>query len=350
MPTCIRLRSNRLFKMTTVNIAILCLCSLAYVNCVLYSINMIKGPTEKDWKQFKLDFNKTYETKEEEQKRFKIFKQNWIGIQKHNKRYTKGQESYSQAVNAFADLSENEFSEFYGLRANEIIVKYSQNVTVNRTLQNNDNNTDESWDWRDAGAVTAPQDQGQCGSCWVFCAVGLLESYYFRATNELLDFSEQYVIDCISNSSCAGGTPISALQFAKDNGVILESEYPYNAKQNECPIARLSPLRIRFENAHVIFGNDEELKDEIKKTGPLGVCLYASSKWMFYKSGVWYHNECSSEVNHCVLLVGYGTENGNDYWIFKNSWGQFWGDDGYIKFARNRHENYCGIQYGLYLK
>lgn len=180
--------------------------------------------------------------------------------------------------------------------------------------------------------------------------MGLLESYHFRKTKKLLDLSEQNIVDCHSKSSCSGGSPLLALQFVKKNGIHLESNYPYTGKQNDCANVTVPPINIYFQNAYVVIGDDDELKEKILKQGPLAVSVYASSQWMFYKSGVWYHNECSSESNHCLLLIGYGSENGNDYWLFKNSWGRQWGEDGFIKIARNRHENYCGIDSGIHLQ
>lgn len=97
-------------------------------------------------------------------------------------------------------------------------------------------------------------------------------------------------------------------------------------------------------NELVLVNNDEaKLKEAVTNFGPVIVCVYASSKWRFYKSGVWYEKECSFHSNHAVLLVGYGRENGANYWLIKNSMGKNWGENGFIKIARSKHHNYCGI-------
>lgn len=307
-----------------------------------------KNSTKTEWKRFKEEFNKTYESNGEEQKRYKIFKKNLLNILKHNNRYEEGKETYLQEINRFGDLTEKEFSDIYGLSelSGDSIVHYTEESVENRSSITNA--TLEHFDWRDFGAVTPAKDQGKCGSCWIFSAVSALESYNFIQTGELLSLSEQHVVDCYSNDTCKGGHPYAAADFVKVHGIYLESDYPYTAGQDTCRNITKSRILIDFNSTYYAYGGDEMLKEGIKEHGPLSICLYVTAKWRFYSSGVWYHNECSPNSNHCVVIVGYGTENGNDYWLMKNSWGANWGLDGYIKVARNKHPNYCGITYGMY--
>ncbi|CAG9855681.1 unnamed protein product [Phyllotreta striolata] len=304
---------------------------------LLSVLSVCYGVLEKDWKLFKQEFNKTYNSGEEEQKRFKIFKENWNNINKHNKRYDKGLETYSQEINRFGDLTDNEFTETYGLSENNWISNY--------TIDNGSNQIDNDYlDWRAKGAVTPAKDQGKCGSCWIFSAVGNLESLYFRKTGNLETFSEQYIVDCISNESCDGGSPKWAFEFMKEKGVRLESDYPYNAEQNNCKNLTTPVLFVDFNSTCFQNSMDEVvLKEAVRQNGPLSVCLYVTYRWRFYKSGVWFHNQCSDFSNHCLVLVGYGTENGKNYWLIKNSWGPNWGENGFIKVARFKHQNYCGL-------
>ena len=91
-------------------------------------------------------------------------------------------------------------------------------------------------------------------------------------------------------------------------------------------------------------GSVEELEDAVATVGPISVGVAVNKNFLFYASGVFDDAECSSAVEdqaHAVLAVGYGTEDGKDYWLIKNSWSTHWGDEGYIKIARKG--NICGV-------
>lgn len=194
-------------------------------------------------------------------------------------------------------------------------------------------------------------------ACWNFfyflfdlilLQIGNIENYHYRKTGQLLSLSEQHVVDCLSNYTCGGGHPAYVFQFVANIGIHLESDYPYREQQNECDNTTQPRSNVTLSDIGVVTGSDDDLKLGLIENGPLSTCFSVTANWRFYKSGVWYHNECAQLSNHCVLVVGYGTENGHDYWLIKNSWGPNWGDNGYIKMARNTHKNYCGFNAGLY--
>ncbi|XP_026677415.1 cathepsin L-like [Diaphorina citri] len=137
-----------------------------------------------------------------------------------------------------------------------------------------------------------------------------------------------------------------AFQYIKDNhGIDTESSYPYEAMDDNCRYKRAKSGAVDRGYVDIPEGDEYKLKAAVATIGPVSIAIDASHQsFQFYSEGVYYEPECNStQLDHAVLVVGYGTdENGNDYWLVKNSWNTTWGDEGYIKMARNR-ENNCGV-------
>jgi len=206
--------------------------------------------------------------------------------------------------------------------------------------------------WVEKGAVTGVKDQGVCGSCWTFGTTGTVEGAWFTKTGKLLSLSEQQIVDCAwgnwgsGNSGCDGGFAPPALEWIISNGgIALESSYPYLMVDHWC-IADTSSGVTVMSYVNVTEGEELSLQDAIANVGPVAVAIDASHPdFYFYLSGIYYQPACSNNINdldHEVLAVGYGTDNGQDYWLVKNSWSTHWGQDGFVKMARNRGNN-CGI-------
>ncbi|CAG9855678.1 unnamed protein product [Phyllotreta striolata] len=309
---------------------------LTFILCLV--ISELYCSLEHEWNQFKVTYNKKYKTSREEQRRFKAFKKNIREITNHNTRFKKGLETFEKGLTVFADLTKNQFDKKYGFN----LFKPKTMIVYTSTHRHNKSASTEYFDWREKGAVTPIKDQGICGSCWIFSAIGMLEGYNLLKTGQLISLSEQNVVDCFSSSSCKGGFPVDAIHYVKENGISTAADYPYRQTQDKCK-GNVPRITIDFEGFNTLNVTEDGLKKLLIKFGPLGISLYVSGVWRLYKRGVWYQKECSDNINHAVILVGYGTENGEDYWLIKNSWGKSWGEDGYIKIARNRHENYCGL-------
>lgn len=172
---------------------------------------------------------------------------------------------------------------------------------------------------------------------------GALEGQHFRSTGVLVSLSEQNLIDCsgkYGNDGCNGGSMIKSFQYIKENdGIDTEKSYPYQAYDSTC---KYNPKEIGATDrgfSIIDSGSETGLTAALSSVGPISVAIDAGHRsFQFYSKGIYYEPACSSEnLDHGVLAVGYGTdENGNDYYIIKNSWGTEWGDDGYIKMARNR--------------
>ena len=105
-----------------------------------------------------------------------------------------------------------------------------------------------------------------------------------------------------------------------------------------------------FQRVVRVPASEEALKIAVATQGPISVGIHAADSFQdfgfrFHNSSVYYGTDCKSDFksgNHGVAVVGYGTEDGKDYWLVKNSWGSDWGEEGYIKMARNKNNN-CGI-------
>ncbi|KAJ8945025.1 hypothetical protein NQ314_009332 [Rhamnusium bicolor] len=260
--------------------------------------------------------------------------------------------TYKKEINKYGDLTPEEFLDLYKLVSRSPKL-YNVTMPNNNiiSLHDKDDKDSETLDWREKGAVTPVKDQGTCGACWIFSAIGVLEGFYFRTHNKLVSLSEQNMVDCISSYTCVGGWPPLALYYVQYKGISAEDNYyPYEAKHVKCRYAKSNNVNITFTHVAQVNNSENELKAALTRFGPIVISICATSTWRFYKSGVWYEKECCEPVNHSVLLVGYGTENGNDYWLVKNSMGPDWGEYGYMKIARNKHHNYCGLtSYAYYI-
>ena len=200
-----------------------------------------------------------------------------------------------------------------------------------------------SQDWRAHGAVTPVKNEGGCDASWAFAVTGLVESDHFIRAGTLLDLSEQELIDCTgSGSGCRGGSPIDAMRtLIAKGGLAGEASYPYTARAGVC---KASTAVATIPGAGRVPPGDEVSLEGYVDQGPVLALIDASQpSFASYKGGVYNEPACRTDnPTRAVLIVGYGTISGQDYWIVKNSLGTSWGASGYIFMSRNNNNN-CGI-------
>jgi cathepsin L len=284
---------------------------------------------------FKVKYNKQYHPSEETH-RFEAFKNNYDFVANWDEKAR----GFSVAINKFADLTTDEFGAIY--RGTKITKQY---VPVESTVDVSGLAADV--DWRTKGAVTSIKDQGQCGSCWAFSTTGSVEGAYFLAGHQLISLSEQNLVDCSGsegNQGCNGGLMDQAFQYIIDNsGIDTESSYPYKASDGSCSYSA-SNIGATISSYKDVTSGDENALQTAANQQPISVAIDASNQsFQLYSSGVYNEPDCSStSLDHGVLVIGYGTDNGTPYWLVKNSWGTSWGINGYIEMSRNAN-NQCGI-------
>lgn len=281
----------------------------------------------------------------EELLRFKIFTENSLIIAKHNAKYAKGLVSYKLGMNQFGDLLAHEFARIFNGHHG---TRKTGGSTFLPPANVNDSSLPKAVDWRKKGAVTPVKDQGQCGSCWAFSATGSLEGQHFLKNGELVSLSEQNLVDCsqsFGNNGCEGGLMEDAFKYIKANdGIDTEKSYPYEAVDGECRFKKEDVGATDTGYVEIKAGSEVDLKKAVATVGPISVAIDAShSSFQLYSEGVYDEPECSSEdLDHGVLVVGYGVKGGKKYWLVKNSWAESWGDQGYILMSRDNN-NQCGI-------
>ncbi|KAJ9168047.1 hypothetical protein P3X46_019621 [Hevea brasiliensis] len=283
-------------------------------------------------------YGKRYETEEEMKLRFAIFSENLDLIRSTNKKGL----PYTLAVNDFADWTWQEF------RKHRLGAAQNCSATTKGNHKLTDAVLPETKDWREKGIVSPVKDQGHCGSCWTFSTTGALEAAYHQAFGKGISLSEQQLVDCagaFNNFGCNGGLPSQAFEYIKYNGG-LESEeaYPYTGKDGTCKFS-LENVGVQvLDSVNITLGAEDELKHAVAFVRPVSVAFEVVSGFRFYKSGVYTSDVCGKtpmDVNHAVLAVGYGVEDGVPYWLIKNSWGDNWGDNGYFKMELGK--NMCGV-------
>lgn len=343
-----------------------------------------EGNIFRAFQQFLQRHNKTYPSNSEFNERYQKFKNNFKQVKIANE-----SNAFNLNVNQFADLEAAEFRKSFCkfnasfIDEDDIILGSSEpeinknetNTTIQGSLSlisanSNDTNSLNSnltylteheikndstnnptipvnWDWRDQGVVSSVKQQQSCGGCWAFSAAANIEGLFAIKYGKLNNFSIQQTLDCVTgNEGCEGGATKTAFTYLSNvGGLMLNSDYPYEAFQDTCRFNETKAIA-KVKGSYSERSRDEEkIKELLFKNGPLSGALDATDM-QFYEGGIFHCDEKRNyglkDLNHAINIVGYGTEGSEDYWIIKNSWGPQWGEEGYLRLARNKKA--CGIQ------
>ncbi|RXG60034.1 Digestive cysteine proteinase 3 [Armadillidium vulgare] len=230
-----------------------------------------------DWEDFKTKYNKDY-SPEEEIKRHKIFNEHKLMIEEHNKKYEEGEVTFTMEINKFADLT------------------------------------------------------------------GALEGQNFKRTGTLVSLSVQNILDCLARDGCDGGLVVDGYEYTRfQRGIDTEESYPYLAKDGD-GTCKYDPQYAGGNCSGYVYpsiSNERRLLYSVTKVGPVAAVISANYlSFIYYRSGIYYNAYCNDGFpTHAVLVVGYGQEDGHEYWLVKNSWGTDWGEEGYIRMSRNKDNN-----------
>ncbi|KII71898.1 Digestive cysteine proteinase 2 [Thelohanellus kitauei] len=262
------------------------------------------------WMQYKLEYSLVFD-EQEDQRRKEIFITNHRFIEEHNDKNS----NLKLKMNKFGHLHTDE------ILMNNVMKKTK--ITKPHSIRNfGDLPVKKSVDWRTFGVVSPIKDQLECRSSYAFGAIGAIESAYGIDDGSLPILSEQEIVDCsgpFGNYGCEGGWPTNVFEFAKTNGLLNQTFYPYTGKEGEC--RSNAPVRdYRVVDSVLIYpGDEEQLVRALSNNGPVSVAMDVSFReFRFYSSGILNSTDCSQYMlNHAILAVGYNLT-GKPHYIVKN--------------------------------
>jgi len=305
---------------------------------------------QKEFQTWQAKYSKSY-SGSEVAIRYANFKRSLDIVNNCNARHARGETSFTCGKNKFMDLSREEFAVRRGFRSSHRKHEDISNYVFK------DVEVPETVDWLKLGKVTGVKDQGQCGSCWAFSAIGALEGAAAIATNhtwaptdDATGFSEQQVVDCDhlnQDAGCDGGDMPSAMQYIQQNkGVTAEELYQYTAVDGKCRTQLANVSIGTLDGVYMIPTNNESALRQAASMQPISVAIDAScDDFQYYEDGV-FDISCGTSLDHGVLVTGYEFNPSRHlgYWVVKNSWGEDWGNIGYIWMAMGYgKEGICGI-------
>jgi cathepsin L len=332
---------------------------MKFVSAILFAAAVanavIKGYTNDHdgFTQWMVDTNQKYGT-EEVFDRFNIWSANHKFVENHNAQADKGAHSFRLGMTSLAGMTNDEY------RAK--MLKYRASSGERSFPASGTHNSADyaappaSQDWRThTPAVVSPiKDQGQCGSCWAFSAVEAMEAVAALKTGKLAHGAPQQCVDCVNGGAdtcdLGGEMHDCYLSVMKSGGLDTELSYPYEAQSGGgCrfkPHSVIAGTTSFSGYKNVTQGNETDLMSAAAAIPTVSIGIDASSMaFQLYSSGIYNPLFCKNkmdQLDHGVAIVGYGSEDGKNYWLVRNSWGTIWGMEGYVKMIKD-DKNKCGV-------
>jgi Cysteine protease len=213
---------------------------------------------------------------------------------------------------------------------------------------------DSRTNWPSCGSMQDIRDQRQCGSCWAFGAVEAQSDRICVSSGQTVRLSAEDTLSCSGScGSCEGGYPSCAWSYWVSTGVVTEECYPYSAGVDpsvtpacayQCtgnPSIDWNSDKHKGAKSYTVSGEDN-MMTEVSTNGPFEVAFQVYADFMSYSGGVYSHQYGGYEGGHAVKLLGYGIDNGVNYWLCANSWNTDWGEKGFFRIRRGTNE--CGIE------
>jgi hypothetical protein len=324
-----------LFLLTLIAFCQVISCSFSDHDLILSKF--MGGPKKELFKVYHSIFSKEYDLNTElGLKRYKAFKDNLKFIKAENAK----NKEYELGLNQFSDLTNEEYRQTLNLN----LQSYESSFLGGKNFESSQNFKAGEVIVDHRQYMGAIKNQGGCGSCWSFGAIGAVEGNYAKKFGTKLVLSEQHLVDCdTNNKGCSGGWPTYAFDFIKNKGSFDDSEYPYTSGRNG---VRTQCKQTSTSKVYKLVSNQKYCQEckysdwqALIKEGPINIAVDAGSRdFQSYKSGI-INPSGTSNANHAVIAVALQTDTQGDYFIVRNSWGSTWGDKGHISIRVNAYTN-----------
>ena len=308
------------------SVVALSIVALAAIGAIYMMTRTPEDDVETQFQEFVATYRKSYATSDEYSTRLGIFASNLQEI------------ADQQAANPDAEYGVNHFADWSKEERMELLT-WKPSTAKKNFVNTVGSPTKNDVNWVEEGETTPVKDQGACGSCWAFSGVETIESAYAVVNDvhndDIPRFSEQQMVDCAKypaygSFGCQGGWMQDTFEYATKNGLCLEAEYPYTARDGTCQDSKCNFDAGVKSWVNVPEGDLDALL-EATELVPVAIAVDAGS-WSFYKGGI--HKSTGTALNHGVELNGFHVKSTDgDYLLVRNSWGMRWGERGYIKLT-----------------